>query len=182
MGRAGRGGGEGEAGQGRLGGADWSKCEVGQGEVRRVLKWMVSNPPALSSWQIGLYWFVSILMTALLELESRRSVVLVVPLQRAASNNDTLSLSLLSGVPPGLKWSAVARDRDVVALAQHFVPAGVLEGCSAPRKVGKHETMEEDAARRPARPGNLQTARKQGSVRPSSESLLQVGVLNPTQL
>ena len=33
------------------------------------------------------------------ELESRRSVVLVLPLQRAASNNDTLSLSLLSGVP-----------------------------------------------------------------------------------
>ena len=60
---------------------------------------MVSNPPALSSWQIALYWFVSILMTALLKLESKRSVVLVVPLQRVASNNDTLSLSLLSGVP-----------------------------------------------------------------------------------
>ena len=58
---------------------------------------MVSN--ALSSWQIGLCWFASILM-ALLKVESRRRMVLVLPLQRAASNNDTLpSLSLLSGVP-----------------------------------------------------------------------------------
>jgi len=81
-----------------------------------------------------------------------------------------------------LKWSAVARDRDVVAVvAQHVVPAGALEGCSAPKKVGKHETMEEDGVRRPARPGNLQ-ARKQGCVRPGSESLHQVGALNPTQL
>jgi len=181
MGRAGRGGGEGEAGQGKLGGADWSKCEVGQGEVRRVLKWMVSNPPALSSWQIALYWFVSILMTALLKLESKRSVVLVLPLQRAASNNDTLSLSLLSGVPPGLKWSAVARGRDV-ELEEDFVPAVALEGCSGPKKVGKRETMEEDGAHRPAPPpGNLQ-AHKQGCDQPGSGALLQVGVLNPTQL
>ena len=58
---------------------------------------MVSN--ALSSWQIGLCWFASILK-ALLKVESRRRMVLVLPLQRAASNNDTLpSLSLLSGVP-----------------------------------------------------------------------------------
>ena len=27
-----------------------------------------------------------------------------------------------------------------------------MEGCSAPKKVGKHETMEEDGVRRPARP------------------------------
>jgi len=103
MGRAGRGGGEGEAGQGRLGGADWSRCEVGRGEVPRVLNW-VSNPPqALSSWLKGLEtalcWFVSILMMALLKVESRSLVVMMVLLQRAASNNDTPSLSPLSGVP-----------------------------------------------------------------------------------
>lgn len=175
MGRVGRGGEEGEAGQGRLGGADWSKCEVGRGEVRRV----VSN--ALSSWQIGLCWFASILK-ALLKVESRRRMVLVLPLQRAASNNDTLpSLSLLSGVPPGLKWSAVARGH-VVELEEHFVPAGALEGCSGPKKVGKRETMEEDGAHRQAPPpGNL-PARKQGCDQPGSGGLLQVGVLNPTQL
>jgi len=178
MGRAGRGGGEGEAGQGRLGGADWSKCEVGQGEVPRVLKW-VSDPAALWSWQMALCWCLSIGM-ALSKLEGRRMVE-VAPLQRAVSNNDTLWLSLLSGVPPGLKWSAVVRDLDVAALVQHVVQPGALEGCSAPKKVGKHETMEEDGLRPLARPGNLQ-ARKQGCVRPGSESLHQVGVLNPTQL
>merc|ERR550517_1638022 len=88
MGRAGRGGGEGEAGQGRLGGADWSKCEVGQGEVPRVVKWANSRPLDLWSWQmaleISLCWFVSILLMILLEL-------VVVLLQRLESNNGTLS-------------------------------------------------------------------------------------------
>ena len=64
----------------------------------------VSNPPqALSSWLKGLEtalcWFVSILMMALLKVESRSLVVMMVLLQRAASNNDTPSLSPLSGVP-----------------------------------------------------------------------------------
>ena len=75
---------------------DWSKCEVGQGEVPRVLKW-VSDPAALWSWQMALCWCLSILM-ALSKLEGRRMVE-VAPLQRAVSNNDTLWLSLLSGVP-----------------------------------------------------------------------------------
>ena len=38
-------------------------------------------------------------MLALLKVESRSLVVTLFLLQRAASNNDTLSLSLLSGVP-----------------------------------------------------------------------------------
>ena len=74
----------------------WSKCEVGQGEVPRVLKW-VSNPPTLWSWQMALCWFSSIPM-ALLKLEGGRMVE-VAALQRVASNNDTLALSLLSGAP-----------------------------------------------------------------------------------
>jgi len=185
MGRAGRGGGEGEAGQGRLGGADWSRCEVGQGEVARVLNW-VSNPPplALESWRKGLEmalcWFVSSLMMALLKVESRSLVVMMVLLQKAASNNDTPSLSLPSGGPLGLKWSAVARGLDV-AFDQHFVPAGAWEVCSGPKKVGKRGTMEEAGARPLGRPGSLQ-AGKQGCDQPGSGSLLQVCAWNPTQL
>ena len=65
----------------------------------------VSNPLllALSSWQKGLEmalcWFVSILMMALLKVESRSLVVTMVLLQKAASNNDPPSLSLPSGGP-----------------------------------------------------------------------------------
>lgn len=60
------------------------------------MKW-VSNPPTLWSWQMALCWFSSIPM-ALLKLEGGRMVE-VAALQRVASNNDTLALSLLSGAP-----------------------------------------------------------------------------------
>jgi len=177
MGRAGRGGGEGEAGQGRLGGADWSKCEVGQGEVPRVVKWANSRPLDLWSWQmaleISLCWFVSILLMTLLML-------VVALLQKLESNNDTLSLSLLFGAHRGWKWSAVARGLDV-SVDQHFVQAGVEEGCNVPKKVGKLGTMEEDGAGPLARPGNLD-AGSQGWDLPGSGNLLQVCVLNPTLL
>ena len=67
------------------------------------MKWANSRPLDLWSWQmaleISLCWFVSILMLALLKVESRSLVVMMVLLQRAASNNDTPSLSPLSGVP-----------------------------------------------------------------------------------
>ena len=54
----------------------------------------MSNPAALSSWQKDLCGWFSSILAPVLKLE-----VVVVLLQWAVSSNDTLSLSLLSGVP-----------------------------------------------------------------------------------
>ena len=56
----------------------------------------MSNATALSSWQKDLCGWFSSILAPVLKLEV---VVVVFVLQRAVSNNDTLSLSLLSGVP-----------------------------------------------------------------------------------
>ena len=56
----------------------------------------MSNATALSSWQKDLCGWFSSILPPVLKLEV---VVVVFVLQRVVSNNDTLSLSLLSGVP-----------------------------------------------------------------------------------